>query len=306
MIDYAIETSDLTKRYRGRVAVNGIDIAVPAGVVAGFVGPNGAGKTTTMAMLLGLISPTSGTGRVLGSPMEDPSSYLRRTGALIEQPAFYPGLSGEDNLAVLATIGGYSSAQIPELLELVGLEGRGGDRVRGYSMGMKQRLGIAAALLGDPALLILDEPTNGLDPAGIHDMRRLIGSLAESGRTVFVSSHALAELEQVCDWFAVIDHGTLVFQGPAEKLMDGAETRLIVASEQTADRQRLRSLFLAKGYEVEITDGGLAVIVENREPRIVAADLNRTAIADGLVLVELRVDRMNLEERYLDMMNGGN
>src|SRR6266508_1854019 len=159
--DFVIETLGLTKRYGRRTAVEGLSISVPAGVVAGFVGPNGAGKTTTMSMLLGLVSPTGGTARVLGEPLSKPSAYLRQVGALIERPAFYPGLTGQENLGVLATIGGSDAAQIPSLLALVGLGNRGGDRFGAYSMGMKQRLGIAAALLGDPVLLILDEPTNG-------------------------------------------------------------------------------------------------------------------------------------------------
>ena len=200
---------------------------MPAGVVAGFVGPNGAGKTTTMAMLLGLVTPTAGTGTVLGEPLGDPAAYLGGVGALIEGPAFYPALTGAQNLAVLATAAGHDPAQIPELLDRVGLAARADDRVRRYSFGMKQRLGIAAALLGDPRLLILDEPINGLDPAGVHEMRGLIGRLASGGRTVLVSSHVLAELEQVCDWLIVIDGGRLVFQGPAAELLDqlGGEPR---------------------------------------------------------------------------------
>ncbi len=210
----AVHLRGLTKRYGERAAVADLTIEVPAGVVAGFVGPNGAGKTTTMAMLLGLVTPSGGDGTVLGEPLDQPASYLGRVGALIEGPAFYPGLTGAQNLAVLATAAGHATAQIPELLELVGLAARADDRVRGYSFGMKQRLGIAAALLGDPQLLILDEPINGLDPAGVHEMRGLIGRLASGERTVLVSSHVLAELEQVCDWLIVIDAGRAHLPGP--------------------------------------------------------------------------------------------
>jgi ABC-2 type transport system ATP-binding protein len=186
--DYVIETERLTKRYGKRTAVDDLSITVPIGVVAGFIGPNGAGKTTTMSMLLGLAAPTGGDGAVLGKPISEPSGYLAQVGALIERPAFYPGLSGEENLRLLATVGGHDPARVADVLDLVGLGERGGDRFGAYSMGMKQRLGIAGALLGDPALLILDEPTNGLDPAGIHEMRQLIRELADRGRTIFVAA----------------------------------------------------------------------------------------------------------------------
>jgi ABC-2 type transport system ATP-binding protein len=174
-------------------------------VVAGFVGPSGAGKTTTMAMLLGLVRPTAGTGTVLGASIDEPAAYLSRVGALIESPAFYPSLTGAENLRVLATVGGHDTREIPGLLACVGLEGRGADRYRGNSLGLKQRLGIAAALLGGPELLILDEPANGLDPEGVQEMRSLIGRLAGAGRTVLVFSHDLSELEQVCDWLVLIE-----------------------------------------------------------------------------------------------------
>ena len=182
---------------------------------------------------------------MLGAPLDDPGSYLGRVGALIEGPAFYPGLTGAQNLAVLATAAGHDPAQIPGLLELVGLAARADDRVRGYSFGMKQRLGIAAALLGDPRLLILDEPINGLDPAGVHEMRGLIGRLASGERTVLVSSHVLAELEQVCDWLIVIDDGRLVFQGPAAELLDRSGASLVVAPEHPGDLERLRGVLAA-------------------------------------------------------------
>src|SRR5262245_31056362 len=157
----AVITQGLTKRYGGRAAVDNLSLEVPAGVVAGFIGQNGAGKTTTMAMLLGLVTPSAGNATVLGTSLDDPASYLRRVGALIETPAFWPGLTGIENLRVAATLGGHDPARIPEVLDLVGLRGRGGDRFGQYSLGMKQRLGIAAALLGEPELLVLDEPTNG-------------------------------------------------------------------------------------------------------------------------------------------------
>jgi ABC-2 type transport system ATP-binding protein len=303
--DFVIETQGLTKHYKQRAAVEDLSISVPAGVVAGFVGPNGAGKTTTISMMLGLISPTAGSARVLGESIEEPSAYLREVGALIERPAFYPGLSGEENLRVLSTVGGYDHARIGGLLDQAGLAGRGGDRFGTYSLGMKQRLGIAAAMLGDPALLVLDEPTNGLDPEGIHEMRQLIRQLADEGRTIFLSSHVLAELEQVCDWFVIIDHGKLMFQGTAAELMDGAATSVVFATEQRQDTDRLRKLIADRGHKVQLDDCSLAVSVERGDPRALAAEISRAAMAEGVVLVELRVERMNLEERYLAMANGG-
>src|SRR3954447_16420979 len=170
MTSPALSVSKLTKRYGDRTVVDDLAIELPRGVVAGFVGPNGAGKTTTMAMLLGLVRPSAGGGHVLGDPLGRPGAYLPRVGALIESPAFYPSLTGAENLRVFATVGGHDLARIPALVDQVGLSGGGDDRYRSYSLGMKQRLGIAAALLGDPQLLILDEPANGLDPEGVREM----------------------------------------------------------------------------------------------------------------------------------------
>jgi ABC-2 type transport system ATP-binding protein len=301
----ALSLRGLTKRYGERVAVDALTIDVPAGVVAGFVGPNGAGKTTTMAMLLGLVAPSAGDGTVLGAPLADPTAYLRRVGALIEGPAFYPALSGARNLAVLATAGGHDTAQIPRLLELVGLAERAEDRVRRYSFGMKQRLGIAAALLGDPRLLILDEPINGLDPAGVHEMRGLIGRLASGERTVLVSSHVLTELEQVCDWLIVIDGGRLIFEGPAADLLDRSGANLVLAPEHPGDLERLRGLLAAAGHDARADEGRLQLALHGADPRGLAAAVNRAAGAAGIVLAELRVARTSLEDRYLSMVNGG-
>jgi ABC-2 type transport system ATP-binding protein len=301
----AVSLRGLTKSYGERVAVDGLTIDVPAGVVAGFVGPNGAGKTTTMAMLLGLVAPTGGDGTVLGAPLADPAAYLGGVGALIEGPAFYPALSGERNLAVLATAAGHDPAQIPRLLDLVGLAERGGDRVRRYSFGMKQRLGIASALLGDPRLLILDEPINGLDPAGVHEMRGLIGRLASGERTVLVSSHVLTELEQVCDWLIVIDGGRLIYEGPAADLLDHGGARLVVAPEYPDDLARLRGLLAAAGHDSEPGESDLRIDLDGTDPRGLAAAVNRAANSGGIVLAELRVARTSLEDRYLTMVTGG-
>ena len=301
----SISIHGLTKKYGSRLAVDSLDLEVPAGVTAGFIGPNGAGKTTTMSMLLGLVRPTSGTGTVLGHPLTDPSAYLHAVGALIEGPAFYPALTGRQNLTVLATLAGHDTNQIPDLLHHVGLDGRGDDRFGRYSLGMKQRLGIAAALLGDPALLILDEPANGLDPAGISEMRDLIGKLGRGDRTVFVSSHLLSEVEQVCDWLVMIDHGRVVFQGPAKELTDSAPAAVAVACERTDDLARLGQVLVASGHEVEADGAELLVRSGADDIRSVAAHVNRAAFDAGMVLVELRTVRTNLEDRYLSLVTGG-
>jgi ABC-2 type transport system ATP-binding protein len=304
MTTTALSVTGLTKRYGARTAVDHLDIELPTGVVAGFVGPNGAGKTTTMAMLLGLVRPTGGAGTVLGHPITDPAAYLHRVGALIESPAFYPALSGQENLRVFATIGRHDPRRIPRVLQLVGLEGRAGDRYRSYSLGMKQRLGIAAALLGDPELLILDEPANGLDPQGVREMRSLIGSLAGTGRTVLVSSHDLSELEQVCDWLVLIDTGRSLYQGPTRALLDGVVGGIAVAPERLQDRAPLRNLLVARGHHVSVDDERLVVDTNGDDVSAVAADINRTAFDAGMVLVELHPLRTTLEDRYLSMVGG--
>jgi ABC-2 type transport system ATP-binding protein len=194
----AVVVRGLTKRYGSRT---------------GLVGPNGAGKTTILRMLLGLVRPDGGTGSVIGRPISEPAAYLPGVGAMVEGPAFYPGLSGARNLAVFATLAGIDRGRVPLVLERFGLAERAGDAYRTYSLGMRQRLGIAAALLGDPALVVLDEPTNGLDPAGIREMRGIIRSIADDGRSVLVTSHLLNEVQQVCDWLIVVDKGRRRFAG---------------------------------------------------------------------------------------------
>jgi ABC-2 type transport system ATP-binding protein len=305
MTDTAVSVTGLTKRYGARTVVSDFDLDLPAGVVAGFVGPNGAGKTTTLAMLLGLVRPTAGTGTVLGRPIAQPGAYLPEVGALIENPAFYPALSGAQNLRVFATVAGHDPAPIPGLLARVGLGGRGNDRYRSYSLGMKQRLGIAAALLGDPRLLILDEPANGLDPQGVREMRTLVGGLADSGRTVLVSSHDLSELEQVCDWLVLIDTGRCLYQGPTRDLLGGVAGGLAVVPERGEDVPELRRLLAERGHDVTPGDGRLVVAVDGRPVGDLAAAVNRTAFDAGMVLVELSPLRTTLEEQYLSMIQGG-
>jgi ABC-2 type transport system ATP-binding protein len=300
----ALVTHDLTKRYGGRAAVDNLSIEVPAGVVAGFIGPNGAGKTTTMAMLLGLVRPTAGSATVLGSSLDDPGAYLGRVGALIETPAFWPGLTGTENLRVLATLSGHDTRRIPDVLDLVGLAGRGSDKFGAYSLGMKQRLGIAAALLGDPELLVLDEPTNGLDPVGINEIRRFILELADGERTVLVSSHILSELEHVSDWLIVINDGSLLYQGPADGFLGRVPTTIALAPEQPGDLERLAALIRADGHEPRRDNGALMVPVDEGDARALAAALNKAAVAHGIVLAELHTRRPSLESQYLAAIGG--
>jgi ABC-2 type transport system ATP-binding protein len=295
----AVSTDGLTKRFGDRTVVDHLDLRIPAGRVCGFVGPNGAGKTTTIRMLLALIRPSDGVGNVLGHPLTEPAAYLQRVGALIEAPAFYPALSGRDNLLALARLGGIPAPRIDVALERVGLADRAGDRFRSYSLGMKQRLGIAAALLADPALLILDEPTNGLDPAGIVEMRSLVRSLAEDGITVFISSHLLAEVEQICDHLVMIRDGRLVFQGAVADLYATQRTELLVRTEHDADLERVLQLVVNAGRPARLHDDGTAVIVESSADW--APDLNRLVFANHITLAQLTTRAPSLEEAFFSL-----
>jgi ABC-2 type transport system ATP-binding protein len=217
---WAIETHGLSKHFGRLTAVDGLTISVPTGTIAGFIGPNGAGKTTTLRLLLGLVRPNAGSATILGQPLTNALGYLPRVGALVEAPAFYPSLSARTNLDVLARLGGYPSSRVREVLDLVELSDRARDRVSSYSLGMKQRLGLAMALLPNPDLLILDEPANGLDPLGIIATRDLLRRLREQGKTIFLSSHVLGELEQVADWLVMLHQGKALYHGPARAFLD--------------------------------------------------------------------------------------
>jgi ABC-2 type transport system ATP-binding protein len=301
MTETAIEVRGLSKRFGRRDAVTALDMSIPSGVVAGFIGPNGAGKTTTLRMLLGLIRPTAGTGSVLGLPLSAPARYLPKVGALIESPAFHPALSGRRNLEVLAVLGAHPRARVEAVLERVGLADRGDDPFRAYSLGMKQRLGIAAALLGDPALLVLDEPTNGLDPLGIRDMRELLRSLAASGPTLLVSSHLLAELEQVCDWNVALDHGRRVYEGPAADLLQTGCCAVVLRPEAGSDLMALAEVAVNAGFETRPDGGRLRITGDVDDAAI--ADLNRAAAAAGIGLVEITPMRASLEDRYESLVS---
>ena len=300
MSSSAIEVSGLTKRYEKLTAVESATFTVPRGTICGFVGPNGAGKTTTIRMLLGLISPTSGSGTVLGHSILEPEKYLGSVGAMIEGPAFYPALTGAENLKVLATMGGIPIDRVAELIDLVGLAGRGGDKYKTYSLGMKQRLGIAAALLPNPALLILDEPTNGLDPEGIQEVRDLLKKLASEGTTVFVSSHLLSEIEIISQHIVMLRKGEVVFAGAIEELLMNQKPMIIVATENADDLQKVLDIAVADGHKGSIRHGQAHI----QGPHEWAAVLNKKAFAEGITLSELTPTLPNLEETFFEMTGG--
>jgi ABC-2 type transport system ATP-binding protein len=292
--DLVISTQALTKRYGDAiVAVDALALRVRRGEVYGFLGPNGAGKTTTLRMLVGLVRPTSGTASVLGAP-PGAREGLARIGAMIEAPAFYPYLSGRDNLRVLARHAGIGEARIASVLGQVGLGARAGDRIATYSMGMKQRLGVAAALLKDPELLILDEPTNGLDPAGMAEMRDFIRSLAEGGRTVLLSSHLMGEIEQVSDRVGVIRDGRLVAEGTVGELRGRAGLR--VRAEPQPEAARLIEA-IAQVEAVTSHDGLLDVVVDTAQ----AAAINRTLVQAGVAVSEIYAQTASLEDVFLEL-----
>jgi ABC-2 type transport system ATP-binding protein len=295
-VQLAVSTNGLTKRFGDRTVVDNVDIAIPAGSVCGFVGPNGAGKTTTIRMLLGLIRPTAGGGTILGGSLTEPATYLRKVGALIEAPAFYPQLSGRDNLKALARLGQLNVAAVEPALARAGLTARAGDKYRSYSLGMKQRLGIAAALLPDPELLILDEPTNGLDPAGIVEMRGLIRSFAGDGMTVLVSSHLISEIEQICDHVIMIRAGRLVHQGRVADLRATQQRDLIVAAEHDEDCERLAKILEAAGCTTTRQASENTVRVETAG--LSAADLNRLAARNNITLRQLAEQTRSLERAF--------
>ena len=294
---FAVTTTGLTKRFGDRSVVAGLDLAIPSGSVCGLIGPNGAGKTTTIRMLLGLLRPTSGDGTVLGHALNEPTAYMARVGALIESPSCYPTLSGRANLKVLARLGGIDESRISSVLERVDLTDRASDAYRTYSLGMKQRLGIAAALLAEPSLLVLDEPGNGLDPAGIVEIRGLMKTLSDDGLTILVSSHLLSEVEQVCDHLVMINNGRLVFQGHVDDLLNGQNAELLARTEHPEDLETLLTLVRNTGHPARIDDDTLAVTADVDW----AGELNRLAARASITLVHLSERRPTLEEAFFTM-----
>jgi ABC-2 type transport system ATP-binding protein len=272
-----VTTTGLTRRFGPVTALDRLTVELPAGGVIGLVGPNGSGKSTLIRILLGLIRPSGGSALVLGSPVASPAAYASRVGVLVESPAFLPGLSARANLVSLARLRRLPLARVDAVLAQVGLVGRDREPVRRFSLGMKQRLGIAAALLSDPEVLILDEPTNGLDPAGIVEIRELLRGFGRDGRTVIVSSHQLSEIEAVCDHLMVIRFGELIFAGPMTEMMKRTREHVDIAAEHPADMARLEAALVAEGWSVTAVDDVLRVDAAATR----AADLNRAATAAG-------------------------
>ena len=292
-----VTTEALTRRFGHITALDAVTLDLPPGGVIGLVGPNGSGKSTLIRTLLGLIRPTSGSATVLGHPITSPKRYASGVGVLIESPAFIAGLSARANLTSLAHLHGTPRDRVDEVLRQVGLQGRDSEPVRRYSLGMKQRLGIAAALLTDPNLLILDEPTNGLDPAGIVEIRELLRRLASDGRTVIVSSHLLSEIEAICDHLVIIRFGEILFAGPMSEMLKRTRAHIDIATEHVEDTTKLAETLAAAGWQLADTDDGIRVVAGAER----AAELNRAAMAAGVTLRRLVVAQDSLEDLFLEM-----
>ena len=293
-----IETHDLCKQYGNALRVAHLDLNVPEGSVYGFLGPNGAGKSTTLKMLLGLVRPTAGDIRVLGKKMDGGNrlTVLRQVGSLIESPSYYGHLTGEENLRIVQTLRGVPEKNIREVLQIVRLDGQRGKRVAHYSLGMKQRLGLAAALLGYPKLLILDEPTNGLDPAGIQEMRELICSLPERfGMTVVVSSHLLSEIDQMADHVAIIREGELVFQDTLEALHGRSRHHLAL---RTTNNAVARDALREQSVPCQEEEGYLILPILSDE---MAAQLTRLLAQRHLGVIRLEERQKSLEDIFLEL-----
>lgn len=301
-----ISSTALTKRFPGgQVAVDHVDLDVPAGAIYGFLGPNGSGKTTTIRMLLGLIAPTAGTHALLGVPMpRGSSSVLPQVGALVEGPAFHPYLSGRDNLMRLdaadrSVDGRKARERVGTALERVGLAGAARKRYRAYSLGMRQRLGLAAALLRPRELFVLDEPTNGLDPQGTREVRHLVHEVAAEGATIFVSSHLLSEIEQMCSHVGVMSHGRLVFQGTLDELGSAAITRIRVRTPAPDDAVRV---LLGLGLATPLaSDGRVTAELGTAD----SADVTAALVHAGVPVQELVIERPDLEELFVGLTGEG-
>jgi len=299
---WAVETHGLTKRFGDNVAVNGVELLIPRGCAFGYLGPNGAGKTTLIRVLLGLTHADAGTMSLLGYDVpRHRAAALAKVGAIVDEPRFHGHLTGRQNLQILAAAREPAARdRIGPSLERVGILHRADDKVTKYSMGMRQRLGVAACLLGDPQLLILDEPMNGLDPAGMHEMRDMIVSLVAEGRTVVLSSHLLDEVERTCDAVAIVDHGNIIRQGPIADLLAGASLTVQV---ECTDPERARSLLAATpmGAAVAVDHGGFAITLPAGTARDVIAEINRVLVEGGISVYRLQEVQASLEAWFLSV-----
>jgi ABC-2 type transport system ATP-binding protein len=299
---WAVETHGLTKTFGQNVAVNGVELLVPRGCAFGYLGPNGAGKTTLIRVLLGLTHADAGSMSLLGYSVPGRRDLaLARVGAIVDEPRFFAHLTGRENLEVLASARDRGArARIQPSLERVGLSHRADDRVAKYSMGMRQRLGVAACLIGDPQLLILDEPMNGLDPAGMQDMREMIQSLVAEGRTVVLSSHLLDEVERTCDAVAIVDRGTVIRQGPISQLLAGASMTLRI---ECSEPDRARALLDGSNVkpQVDIAPDGLTINLQAGTPRDVIAEIARLLVEGGISLYRLEEVQASLESWFLQV-----
>jgi ABC-2 type transport system ATP-binding protein len=298
-----IEIDALHKEFRrlrgGRtVAVDGLDLSVPDGGVYGFLGPNGAGKTTTIRCLLGLVAPTAGRTRLLDAERTQLHTVIDRIGSMVETPTFFPTFSGRRNLRLLARVDGIGKAAVEKVLERVGLADRGDDVFKNYSLGMKQRLGIAAALLREPELLILDEPANGLDPAGIKEVRQLMRSLADEGRTVFLSSHLLGEVQQICDRVAILARGKCIAQGEVSEVLSRGEAAQMVVRVENLDGAL--QILTGAGFDAHI-DGDEVLVTA---PASDGARISRTLALKRIYVSELRPREVSLEDVFLQLTEG--
>ena len=298
-----VETSGLTKRFGDRVAVKNVDLRIPRGSAFGYLGPNGAGKTTLIRMLLGLTKATSGEMRLLGRPVPaERAAALARVGAIVEEPRFHGHLTGRENLSVIAAAREPEAhGRIDGALARVGLAQRADDRVKSYSLGMRQRLGVARSLLADPELLILDEPTNGLDPAGIQEFRHMIRGFVDEGRTVLLSSHLLDEVEKICDQVAIVDRGQVVVQGSiAELAADGKQTILVATSDNEVARQILGEHRAIQSMAPE--NGAFRIALHSDvEAEAAAGDISRRLVLGGVAIRRFEPTRVSLEQRFLEI-----
>jgi ABC-2 type transport system ATP-binding protein len=296
---YVVETSGLTKRFGARTVVRDVELRVPRGSAFGYLGPNGAGKTTLIRMLLGLTPATAGSMRLLGLPVPGRrGEALARVGAIVEEPKFHGHLTGRENLRVVAAARSRDAfARIDGALDRIGLTARADERVRTYSLGMKQRLGIARCLIADPELLVLDEPMNGLDPAGIQQFRGFVRSFVDEGRTIVLSSHLLDEVEKTCDHVAIVDQGSVVAQGSIAELRgEGAGTVLVEVDEPA----RARTLLAVHPAVEAVVDDGSLLRVSLRDDDGVPA-LNRTLVEAGIAVCRLEPQQASLEQRFLEI-----